>query len=940
MNRIKPKQSLTGIQRLLEVGLITSAGCALFILISLISFNPLDPSWSQSGYNVPIHNLAGAAGAWLSDLLFFFLGFVAYLVPIFIAFIGWAIFQQKPNFFEIDYLALGLRVIGFVLLLISSTSLSSLNFVDLFDYSSGGLLGDLISQSMLPYFNFVGTTLLLLCFFCTGITLLFGVSWLYLVDKTGEYLIFGGEYTWQKLKAFTQGEFKASKESTEDEAFVIELNDDEADKKQAKQKGVAKLNYRQDKQKVESNSESNDAALANDFFNQFANEPTDEPEMTFSAEASMEADRQQHADEKPSGISKWLKRAKPSKSENETQQNKQADEKRDLNNDFIEPVIGDLPEVDDDDMQTRLPLGQQQGKQNDSVSAVQETSSHVVSSKQASQDSPYNQAQPSAQPKANTSSPTSNGAAQEQNKKPLSPAHQQLNELIQASMEKEQQPTTVLPSFELLDRPDKAQNPITQEEMDAVSALVEAKLLDFGVQAKVMGMYPGPVITRLELDLAPGVKVSKITNLSKDIARSLSAVSVRVVEVIPGKSYVGLELPNKHREIVRLSEVIEGHEFDKAKSPLTMVLGQDIAGKPVVVDLAKMPHLLVAGTTGSGKSVGVNVMILSLLYKSTPEDVRLIMIDPKMLELSVYEGIPHLLCEVVTDMKEASNALRWCVGEMERRYKLMSALGVRNMKGYNTKINDAIENGNPIRDPLWKPGDSMDEEAPFLEKLPAIVVVIDEFADMMMIVGKKVEELIARIAQKARAAGIHLVLATQRPSVDVITGLIKANIPTRMAFQVSSKIDSRTILDQQGAETLLGMGDMLYLPSGTGVPTRVHGAFVDDHEVHAVVADWKDRGTPVYIDGILNGDSSEETLLPGEQAEMMADEESDPIYDEAVAFVTETRKVSVSSVQRKFRIGYNRAARIVEQMEATGVVTTAGHNGAREVLAPPPPKLD
>jgi S-DNA-T family DNA segregation ATPase FtsK/SpoIIIE len=433
------------------------------------------------------------------------------------------------------------------------------------------------------------------------------------------------------------------------------------------------------------------------------------------------------------------------------------------------------------------------------------------------------------------------------------------------------------------------------------------------------------------------VKVSKITTLAKDLARSMSAISVRVVEVIPGKSVIGLELPNKNREMVRLSEVIGDEGFQSSESPLTIVLGVDISGKPVVVDLAKMPHLLVAGTTGSGKSVGVNVMILSLLYKSTPEDVRLIMIDPKMLELSVYEGIPHLLAEVVTDMKDAANALRWCVGEMERRYRLMSALGVRNLKGYNTKVTNAAKAGEPIKDPLWKSEESMETVAPDLEKLPAIVVVVDEFADMMMIVGKKVEELIARIAQKARAAGIHLILATQRPSVDVITGLIKANIPTRIAFQVSSKIDSRTILDQQGAEALLGAGDMLYLPPGTGVPTRVHCAFVDDHEVHAVVADWQKRGKPQYIDEILNGDASAEILLPGEQAEG-DDQEFDVFYDEAVAFVTESRRASVSSVQRKFRIGYNRAARLVEQMQQSGVVTPPGHNGNREVLAPPPPR--
>ena len=424
--------------------------------------------------------------------------------------------------------------------------------------------------------------------------------------------------------------------------------------------------------------------------------------------------------------------------------------------------------------------------------------------------------------------------------------------------------------------------------------------------------------------------------MSKDLARALSAISVRVVEVIPGKSVIGLELPNKHREIVYLSEVIGCPAFEESTSPLAMVLGKDIAGDPVVVDLGKMPHLLVAGTTGSGKSVGVNTMIVSLLYKSTPEDVRMIMIDPKMLELSVYEGIPHLLSEVVTDMKDAANALRWCVGEMERRYKVMSAVGVRNLKGYNKKVLEAIAAGEPLIDPTWQPNDGMDQTPPLLEKLPSIVVIVDEFADMMMIVGKKVEELIARIAQKARAAGIHLILATQRPSVDVITGLIKANIPTRMAFQVSSGLNSRTILDQQGAEQLLGMGDMLYLPPGTAVPTRVHGAFVDDHEVHAVVKDWKARGAPNYVDEILSGENEQDILLPGEQAEGSDAEEVDILFDEAVNFVTEKRRVSISSVQRQFRIGYNRSARIVEQMEVQGIVSTPGNNGAREVLAPPP----
>lgn len=494
-----------------------------------------------------------------------------------------------------------------------------------------------------------------------------------------------------------------------------------------------------------------------------------------------------------------------------------------------------------------------------------------------------------------------------------------------------------LPELALLDPADANQSVIPEEVLNTMARLVELKLADFNIQAEVVAVNPGPVITRFELDLAPGIKVSKISNLAKDLARSLSVISVRVVEVIPGKSVIGLEIPNENREMVRLSEVLSSKQFDKSSSMLSMGLGKDISGNPVVVDLAKMPHCLVAGTTGSGKSVGLNAMILSLLYKASPEELRLIMIDPKMLELSVYEGIPHLLCPVVTDMKDAANALRWGVGEMERRYRLMAALGVRNLAGFNRKVREGIKNGEPLKDPLWKNEDDLDESPPLLEELPAIVIVIDELADLMMIVGKKVEELIARIAQKARAAGIHLLLATQRPSVDVLTGLIKANIPTRMAFQVSSRIDSRTILDQAGAEQLLGQGDMLYQPAGTSIPTRIHGAFVDDHEVHKVVSDWKKRGSPDYLDDILEGTVEAGTVIPGETPPK-PEGEQDPLYDEAVQIVTESRKASISGVQRRLKIGYNRAARLIEEMESAGVVSAMQSNGTREVIAPPPIK--
>ncbi|EAA8316921.1 DNA translocase FtsK [Salmonella enterica subsp. enterica] len=529
--------------------------------------------------------------------------------------------------------------------------------------------------------------------------------------------------------------------------------------------------------------------------------------------------------------------------------------------------------------------------------------------------------------------PTAPQPQYQQPQQPVAPQDSLIHPLLMRNGDSRplQRPTTPLPSLDLLTPPPSEVEPVDTFALEQMARLVEARLADFRIKADVVNYSPGPVITRFELNLAPGVKAARISNLSRDLARSLSTVAVRVVEVIPGKPYVGLELPNKKRQTVYLREVLDNAKFRENPSPLTVVLGKDIAGDPVVADLAKMPHLLVAGTTGSGKSVGVNAMILSMLYKAQPEDVRFIMIDPKMLELSVYEGIPHLLTEVVTDMKDAANALRWSVNEMERRYKLMSALGVRNLAGYNEKIAEAARMGRPIPDPYWKPGDSMDVQHPVLEKLPYIVVLVDEFADLMMTVGKKVEELIARLAQKARAAGIHLVLATQRPSVDVITGLIKANIPTRIAFTVSSKIDSRTILDQGGAESLLGMGDMLYSGPNSTMPVRVHGAFVRDQEVHAVVQDWKARGRPQYVDGITSDSESE-----GGGGGFDGGEELDALFDQAVNFVTQKRKASISGVQRQFRIGYNRAARIIEQMEAQGIVSAQGHNGNREVLAPPP----
>ncbi|MDE3270744.1 DNA translocase FtsK [Pseudoalteromonas sp. G4] len=862
---------LNGVQRLLEAGLILTTALAAFVLVALLTFDPVDPSWSQTGDYIKVKNLTGTAGAWTADLLYFSFGWLALLVPVIIQGIGYLLFKKTHQVFKLDYLTLSLRVVGLVLFVISSTAISSINFDDFYEFSSGGVIGDVFANAMLPTFNFTGTSIILLCFFFSSLTLLTGVSWVQFVDQIGRFAM----HAFQWLKALPQ-RLAERKEVKHTPLKTVTNESVSAEPKQ--------VTYHVDELPdqeviVEPQEPTIDV------------QPETAIEPTFGDDiANTEVDTSQP----PESNSK--KEMHPALQE--------FDEI--ISDDLSFSALDDIPF--DDDKQTNSPKSVSE----DFLSTLEPQSDAELTLATVVQPSeneiPTESARKSTYVKPKT-------------------AKEQFEDLLEATP-----PATPMPTLDLLDRPDKKENPITKEELEAVSRLVEAKLLDFGVQAQVVGVYPGPVVTRFELDLAPGVKVAKISGLAKDLARSLSAISVRVVEVIPGKTYVGIELPNQHREIVRLSEVIGAKKFSDNPSDLAMVLGKDIAGVPVVADLAKMPHLLVAGTTGSGKSVGVNVMILSLLFKSTPDDVRMIMIDPKMLELSVYEGIPHLLCEVVTDMKEAANALRWCVGEMERRYKLMSALGVRNLTGYNQKVLDAIEAGDPIKDPLWKDTDGMETEAPDLGKLPAIVVVIDEFADMMMIVGKKVEELIARIAQKARAAGIHLVLATQRPSVDVITGLIKANIPTRMAFQVSSKIDSRTILDQQGAEHLLGMGDMLYLPPGTSVPIRVHGAFVDDHEVHAVVNDWKARGKPNYVDEILNGEAVEDVLLPGETAE--SDEESDPLYDEAVAFVIESRRASVSSVQRKLRVGYNRAARLVEQMEMSGIVSAPGHNGTREVIVP------
>ncbi len=753
--------------------LIGLALVSLYLLLAMFSYDAADPGWSRTGENRQIQNLGGPFGAWLSDVFFSLFGYMAYLFPVMLTWRTWMVFRERSYQQDIDWLMLGLRCVGLVLVMLSGTALAVMHYStgdSVLPYSNGGLMGAAVADWVHGAFSYTGGTLLLLGLFLFGLTIFADISWFAVMDAIGCRVL--------QACGWLQARW------------------------------------------VQYQRERHEHRLAND--------------------------AQQHRREVVAQHAKVEARRIP-------------------------PVITEPPRK-----------------------------------------------KPAPSPRVE--------------KEKQVPLFDTLDSVPQGQ----------LPPLNLLDPADKRSDKgYSKESLEAMSKLLELKLKDFGIDIEVVSVQPGPVVTRFEIQPAPGIKASRISGLAKDLARSLAVVSVRVVEVIPGKSVMGIEIPNAHREIVRLSEVIASEAYDHSKSVLTMALGHDISGEPVVADLARMPHLLVAGTTGSGKSVGVNVMLLSLLYKSSPKEVRLMLVDPKMLELSVYEGIPHLLTPVITDMKDAANGLRWCVGEMERRYKLMAALGVRNLAGFNRKVEDAAKAGNPLLDPLFKPEDHYEAgedvaSAPPLQTLPAIVVVIDEFADMMMIVGKKVEQLIARIAQKARAAGIHLILATQRPSVDVITGLIKANVPTRMAFQVSSKIDSRTILDQGGAEQLLGHGDMLYLPPGTSVPVRVHGAFVDDHEVHRVVADWKKRGEPDYIDGITD-DSNNSIPVPGMSSEGGEDgegSEGDALYDEAVAFVIESRKASISAVQRKLRIGYNRAARLIDTMEAAGVVSAAGHNGNREVLVP------
>jgi len=970
---------LSGPQRLQECSLIVIVLASILLSVALLTFSAADPSWSQTAWGGEINNAGGLAGAWLADTLFFTFGSLAYVLPIVITGTAWVVLRKRSEDEPVDLMLWGTRLLGLTIVILTSCGLADINFDDIWYFSSGGVIGDVLTSLALPTLNILGTTLVFLFLWGAGFTLLTGISWLSIVDWLGEGAInlFTGlvnrirgrqdETLEAELNDYEQNAEPTRSEAVREEPievpeprrFNIHIPESQATVEQE-----PPLTQHQVEQAVPEYNEPiyNEPVYANvepeqpmSEVQQLSNE---EPQIERSKQlgatieeleqAAQSADDFVEADDVAVAASAMAATSVGAQTLDTAVQSPYDPETIEVTpvvpnvEQSVSPAVEEVPAedlpwnesvIEEDIVQPTIttteldqistdidPEEHHQEPMISSFDVVEEVAAEPV-------EEPVVEGE--LLPEDEDAAALHNLVAEAQAK-----VVAQQNPFLVQHETNLPKPAEPMPTLELLYHPEKRDNFIDRDALENIARLVEAKLADYKIKAEVVDIFPGPVITRFELDLAPGVKVSRISGLSMDLARSLSAMAVRVVEVIPGKPYVGLELPNMSRQTVFFSDVVGSQQFIEAKSPTTVVLGQDIAGEAVIADLSKMPHVLVAGTTGSGKSVGVNVMILSMLYKATPEDVRFIMIDPKMLELSVYEGIPHLLSEVVTDMKDASNALRWCVGEMERRYKLMSALGVRNIKGFNDKLKMAADAGHPIHDPLWQAGDSMDEHPPLLEKLPYIIVIVDEFADLMMVVGKKVEELIARLAQKARAAGIHLILATQRPSVDVITGLIKANIPTRVAFTVSTKTDSRTILDQGGAESLLGMGDMLYLPPGSSHTVRVHGAFASDDDVHAVVNNWKARGKPNYIDEITNGDQGPEALLPGEKPE--GEEEMDPLFDQVVEHVVQSRRGSVSGVQRRFKIGYNRAARIVEQLEAQGIVSAPGHNGNREVLAPAP----
>lgn len=891
-----------------EVGGIVCVFSSLIAVLALITFDANDPGWSSTGAGHNIQNSVGRVGAWFADVSFSLFGFMAYLIPLVLGISGWLLFRDHRRQATATYRPFAfVRVLGVSLMLMSASGLADLHFAvpegalpnNTF---GGGILGTAVAWRLVSFLHHLGTTLLLLAVFFSSLTLAFGTSWIKLIELIGGAVVGLFDKLGQGLLSLSERHTEQAKIKAADRVREARLRSLDSEQQ-------ARMRLKERESQVARQSMPNlDPLLDID-----AENP---PRTGLAAALAMAREKAMAGADAAQSAAKGAAKQLGATSTSAR--------KMDALDESI--AVADALLEDESENARRIDAA--------TTAALNQFDQEIDKPKA---EIPFNDS-------LDDVPPTTFSPSHETVLPVMDPLAKKKKIAIKPRITEQKQtklfldvPDSDLPPLSLLDAPEPQRPGFSDSDLEALSRLLEEKLAEFRITVEVVAVHPGPVITRFEMQLAPGIKASRITGLSQDIARSMSLVSVRVVEVIAGKSTIGIEVPNEHREIVQLSEMLQSPQYIEKQSPLTLALGKDISGQSVTADLGRMPHLLVAGTTGSGKSVAVNSMLISLLYKATAKDVRLILIDPKMLELNVYDGIPHLLAPVVTDMKEAANALRWCVGEMERRYTVMAALKVRNITGYNKKVNDAIKAGTPIVDPLYQAELSLTPTAapPTLEPMPFIVVVVDEFADMMMQVGKKAEELIARIAQKARAAGIHLILATQRPSVDVITGLIKANVPTRIAFQVSSKIDSRTILDQGGAESLLGHGDMLYLPPGTALPIRVHGAFVDDHEVQNVIAHIKQTGEPNYIEEILQESTASIPGLSGGDTDGGGGE-ADALYDQAVAVVLESRKASISYVQRRLKIGYNRAARMVEEMEAAGVVSQVTSSGTREVLAPPP----